>query len=362
MTHQNVTQSQEPNRLFQGGLWSVISRWVVKFLGLISTLFIVRLLFPQDFGIVMKATLVFGPLAVLASVGFGQSLTLIKKPTKYHYDTAFTANIILVTGIAIFLNLISPLAAWVLKEDILKILLPILSIKIFLLGFINPRLQDLLREFQYVKDFQYLVYSKIVHIICVVICCFYFRNYYGLIVGQVFGELGAVVISYCIIRYKPSFSLKYIKDYIDFSVPNMRAGVGDYILMNIDRLLLSRFISNHILGFYNLAYELAEQFTTEVIYPLARAFFPVFADLEHDTEKLKSTYLSGISFLVPLCLGVGIGLSLIANPLILVYAGAKWLLTADLLSILAISAAAQSFCLVNASVLGATGRIKIRAN
>lgn len=361
MTHHDATQSPEPNRLLQGGLWSVMSRWVVKFLGLISTIFIVRLLLPQDFGIVMKAMLVFGPLAVWANIGFVESLIRIKEPTKQHYDTAFTANIILGTFIAIFLNVIAPLASLILNEDILKILLPILSLKIFFSGFINPRLQDLRREFQYAKDFQYLVYSKIFHIFCVVIGCFYFRNYYGLIVGQMIGELGAIFVSYYIIRYKPSLSLKYIKDYIDFSVPNMRAGVGDYILMNMDRLLLSRFINNHILGFYNLAYELAEQFTTEVIYPLARAFFPVFADLEHNAEKLKSTYLSGISFLIPLCLGVGIGLSLIAKPLILVYAGEKWLVTAHLLHILAISAAAQSFCLVNASVLGATGRIKIRA-
>ena len=355
------TNNQTQNRLFKGGIWSVSARWLVKFLGLISTIFIVRLLIPQDFGIVMKAILVFSPLAIFMNIGFSESLIRIKEPTKQHYDTAFTANIILGISVAILLNLITPLAVFIFKEPLLIYLQPILSCKMLILGFVNPRIQDLLREFNYLQDFKYLVYSKIANIICIVLCCFYFKNYYGLIIGQTIGAFGTVAVSYCVIHYKPNFSLKYIKDFIDFSVPNMRAGVGDYVLMNMDRLLLSRFIGNHMLGFYNLAYELAEQFTTEVIYPLARAFFPVFADLEHDTDKLKEAYLGGIAFLIPLCLAVAIGLSAVAHPLIAVYAGKTWEYTANLLNLLAISAAAQAFCLVNASVLGATGRIKIRA-
>lgn len=355
------THISDSKRLFKGGLWSITTKWFVKLLGLISTLFIVRLLMPQDFGVVLKGMLVIGPFATVANIGFSEVLIRIKNPTKHHYDTAFTGNIVLVFILAIILNIISPLMAVVLKEDILNIILPILSLKIIMSGFINPRIQDLLREFQYAKDFKYLVFSKLIHIFCVVWGCFYFRNYYGLIIGQTLGELGLVFCSYYVISYKPAFSLKYIKDFMGFSVPNMRAGMGDYVLMNIDRLLLSRFLNNKILGFYSLAYELAEQFITEIVYPLARAFFPVFANLEHDNQKLVKTYLEGLSFLIPLCLAVGVGLSQIAVPLLIVYGGEKWLYTGHLLELLALSTASQAFCLVNASVLGATGRIKIRA-
>ncbi len=358
MTH---TASSEPNRLFQSGAWSIITRWLVKFLGLISTIFVVRLLIPQDFGIVMKATLVTGPFITCIGIGFSEAIIRIKEPTEKHYDSALTANAIFAGVLALVLCIISPLASWLLKEPLLIFLLPILSVKILIFGLINPRVQDLRSKFKYLDDFKYLVYSKIINVICIFFCCVYYKNYYGLIVGQTIGTFGTLALSYYIIHYRPRFSMQHIKEFIDFSVPNMSAGVGDYILMNMDRLLLSRFISNRILGFYNLAYELAEQFTTEVIYPLARAFFPVFAEQEHHKEKLKSTYLGAISFLIPLCLGIAIGLSLIAKPLILVYAGKKWLFTADLLHFLAIAATAQAFCLVSASVLGATGHIKMRA-
>jgi lipopolysaccharide exporter len=354
-------ESLEPNRLFQSGAWSITTRWFIKFLGLISTIFVVRLLIPQDFGIVMKATIIMGPFITCVGIGFSEAVLRIKAPTQKHYDSAFTANVILASIFALVLNIISPFASWLLKEPLLLFLLPILSIKILIFGLINPRIQDLLREFKYLDDFKYLVYSKIANVICIFFCCLYYKNYYGLIVGQTIGTFGTLILSYCIIHYRPRFSVQHIKEFIDFSVPNMSAGVGDYILMNMDRLLLSRFISNRILGFYNLAYELAEQFTTEVIYPLARAFFPVFAEQEHHKEKLKSTYLGAISFLIPLCLGIAIGLSLIAKPLILVYAGEKWLFTAQLLHFLAIAATSQAFCLVSASVLGATGYIKMRA-
>ena len=359
MTH--TASVAETGRLFKSSLWSVFSRWFVKLIGLVSTIFIIRLLMPEDYGIVMKAILVFGPLAMVSNIGFFESIIRIKNPTKEHYDTIFTANVILSFVLAIILYLTSPIFAYIFKEELLKVLLSILAIKILLTGFINPRIQDFLKDFEYSNDFKFLVYSKIINATVTLICCFYFRNYYGLIMGQTIGIIGTIIVSYCMINYKPAFSLKYIKDCADFSFPNMRAGVGDYVLMNMDRLLLSRFINNNILGFYNIAYELAEQFTTEVIYPLARGFFPIFADLEHDKEKLKATYLEGISFLMPVCLAIGLGLSFVAHPLIVTYAGEKWELSSDILKILAISSASQAFCLVNSSVLGATGKIKLRA-
>jgi|GEM_PF-4304651 len=349
------------SRLLKGGLWAVAGRWSVKFLGLFSTLFVVRLLMPQDFGIIMKLTLVIAPASILVSIGFSETIIVTKNLTKKHYDTAFTLNIIVAACAAFLLNITAPMMALLFNEPLLKTLIPIFSIKILLLGLVNPKRLDFQRNFEYVKDFKFSVYHKLIHILSIVGCCFYFRNYYGLVYGQIGGAFAMVCVSYLMIGYRPSLSLKHSKAFIDFSVPNLSAGVGEYILMNLDRFLLVRFLNNTILGFYNLAYELAEQFTTEIIYPLAKGFFPAFSEIAQDNKQLKNSYLNCISFLIPLCLGVGVGLSMVAEPLIALYAGTKWMPSATLLNLLALSAAAQAFSLVSATILGATGKIKTRA-
>lgn len=357
----DITTNKGNSRLFKGGIWAIAARWSVKFLGMLSTLFIVRLLAPQDFGIIMKVMVISIPIKTFVQIGFSDTLIRIRNPLKAHYDTAFTSNMILSLLVAAIMFVTAPLLAIIFNEDLLTFLLRILSIQIVLIGFINPKIKDFLREFQYTKDFKFLIYCKTINILCTIATCFYYRNYYGMIIGQVGGALGSVVISYFLVAYKPSFSLKYIQDFADFSFPNMRAGFGDNIITTLDRILLARFLENIPLGFYNLACQLAEQFTTEVIHPLARGFFPVFSELEHDKAKLRETYLNGLSFLIPFCLAIGFGLSLISEPLIKVYAGEKWLKSVPMLSFLALSSAAQAFCIVNASVMAATGWIKTRA-
>src|SRR5678816_3414499 len=73
-----------------GSGWMVAMRWVVRGIGLVSTMILARLLAPHDFGLVAKAMLVIGMLEIMAETG--QRLAIIRhsNPTRAHYDTAWT--------------------------------------------------------------------------------------------------------------------------------------------------------------------------------------------------------------------------------------------------------------------------------
>lgn len=349
------------NGLLKGSLWTSGGRWCVKIIGLLSTIIIVRVLVPNDFGLMMKAILVLSPFERVAQTGFCETLLCLKNPQKKHYDTAFTLNLILGIALALLLSVTAGLWAKIFYQEELKILLPLLAFKVFFVALVNPATKDLQRDFHYRKDFLFIIMIKIVNVASILCAILYFRNYMGLAVGQTVGALLALALSYYFVPYRPNFSLEHRTEFINYSVPNMKASLADYGLSNLDRLLLARYIPIHTLGMFNLAAELAEQFTTEIIYPLARSFFPVFVALEGQPEKLRYTYLQGLSFLLPLCFALGAGLSWIAHPLILLYAGEVWKGTDIFLQVLSISAAAQAFCLVNSAVLSATGHIKARA-
>ncbi|MEM6602598.1 MAG: oligosaccharide flippase family protein [Pseudomonadota bacterium] len=355
-------QAKDENKLLKGSLWASGARWCIKIIGLISTLIIVRIIIPEDFGIIMKAILVSGPITIAAQIGFFETLLKIKKPEKYDYDTAFTLNIIFGGTLALLLFVSAPLWAKLLYQPEITYVLQILSIKPLFAGFFSPRYREFQRDFNYSSDFLLQVLSKIISVTAIILATLYYKNYLGPIVGQTLGACCYTFISYIFLPYRPALCLKSKAFFLSFSLPNIRAGLADYVLQNLDRMLLARYISTSILGLYNIAYELAEQFTTEIIYPLARSFFPVFAELENDKEALRKTYLSSMTFLIPLCIAIGFGLSLVAEKFILVYAGENWRESAIFLKLLSLSAAAQAFCLVNGSVLGAIGHMKKRAH
>src|SRR6476620_2988740 len=112
-----AAQPPPPNHygsnLVRGTLWMVASRWAIRMLGLISTLLLVRLLAPEDFGLVAMIMLAYGLLETISYAGVDLALLRETTVTRDHYDTAWTVQILQGCFIAALLVLAAPwLAAY----------------------------------------------------------------------------------------------------------------------------------------------------------------------------------------------------------------------------------------------------------
>ena len=67
--------------------WIVAWRMATRNLGLISTLLLVRLLRPEDFGLVALASSLIATIDMLSSVGAGDALIRATDPDRGMYDT-----------------------------------------------------------------------------------------------------------------------------------------------------------------------------------------------------------------------------------------------------------------------------------
>src|SRR5574340_304819 len=97
--------------VFQGALIVIITRWVDRFIGFVSTLILARLLAPGDFGVVSIAWVFIGLFDVLLDLGI--NITLIQKRSagREEFDSAWTIGIIqgAIGSLTVFLS--APLAA-----------------------------------------------------------------------------------------------------------------------------------------------------------------------------------------------------------------------------------------------------------
>ncbi|MDQ2695408.1 MAG: oligosaccharide flippase family protein, partial [Pseudomonadota bacterium] len=90
-------------RMASGALWMVLLKLAMRGIGLISTIVLARLLVPQDFGLVAMATSLVVMLEMMSEFQFDMALIKDQQAADYHYNTAWTLNIIkgLVTGLLI---------------------------------------------------------------------------------------------------------------------------------------------------------------------------------------------------------------------------------------------------------------------
>src|SRR5688572_5338994 len=82
-------------KMARGALWMVLLKLLERSLGLISTLILVRLLSPSDFGIVAMATSFIFMAEMLVAFGFDVALIQKQDATDEHYHTAWTCNVAL---------------------------------------------------------------------------------------------------------------------------------------------------------------------------------------------------------------------------------------------------------------------------
>ncbi|MCA9474146.1 MAG: oligosaccharide flippase family protein, partial [Nitrospira sp.] len=75
-------------------LWSMLTRWISRLIGLVSTLILVRILSPADFGIVALASVFVGLVEVSLELGVSAALIQNREVTRAHFDTAWTFSLI----------------------------------------------------------------------------------------------------------------------------------------------------------------------------------------------------------------------------------------------------------------------------
>jgi lipopolysaccharide exporter len=132
--------------------------------------------------------------------------------------------------------------------------------------------------------------------------------------------------------------------------------VVNWLLNNLDRVLIGRLLNAHALGLYNVAYNLATMPNNLLLGALQPAFLAAGARLQNELQRLGRAYLQMIATVFVLGLPSFVFLALISNDLVRVMYGPKWSEAGWVLGILFLSIPAYVIWGLSTPVLWNTGR------
>ena len=92
----------------------------------------------------------------------------------------------------------------------------------------------------------------------------------------------------------------------------------------IDQLIIGLAVPKGQLGIYAMADNLAVIPTRETIYPIRYALFPGLATISRDHERLRRSHLRSQSTIAMLIAPLGVGLALVAEPVVALALGSQW--------------------------------------
>lgn len=322
-------------RMAQGSAWSLGWRWVVRGIGLVSTLLLVRLLSPEDFGIVTAAALLNEILQMLVNTGVSLALLRMPTPGRQHYDTVFTISLIRNLLIALLLLATADLQASFMAEPRVAGVVRVMALTALLDGFANVRLIDLQREFRFDVIARFEIGKKVIGFAIALPLAFWLRNYWALVVALPLQRLVFIPIDYWLKPYRPRLSLVAWRELFTFSKWILLGNLFLLIQGQMVTLFLARFTDMQTVGLYSVTRQLCELPVSELAAPVRAATYAGYARIWQDRTVFRRFVLGVTGLKTLIVLPMSAGLALCGLELVPLGLGPRWLEAVPLVPLVA---------------------------
>nr|WP_315244060.1 lipopolysaccharide biosynthesis protein [uncultured Albidiferax sp.] len=324
------------NQIAKGAAWLMLFKMVDKGVGLVSTLILARLLTPADFGLVAMATAVLAFSQLMSAFGFDSALIQRQEATREHYDTAWSFNVVFGVSIASLLVALSVPMAQFYGDPRLVAILIVLGFSALVGGFENVGTVAFRKDLNFRSEFHFLVAKRIATFVVTVGLAITLKTYWALVAGALAGRVMSLWISYRLHPFRPRFSLAARHDLMHFSKWIFLSSLIGFFTGRSTDFVLGRTVGSTGLGIYNVALEIASMPSTELIAPLNRAVYPVYARLASDPEALRARFLEVFGIICLIGFPVSGGLFGAADAAVRVVLGPQWLDSIPLIRIFAV--------------------------
>ena len=321
----------------RGAAWMVLFKMTERSLGLISTLILVRVLSPADFGIVAMAISFIAMAELLSAFGFDIALIQNQHASEQHYHTAWTCNLMLGLLITAVMSATAHgVAAFYGRPEVFWVVVA-LGFGATLTGLENIGVVAFRKELQFRREFMFLLSKKLAAVLITVPLAFWLRSYWALVIGTLSSRLMSTAISYLVHPFRPRLSLVHVRELMTFSRWMLLSNVVIFLKERSTDFIVGSMQGPRALGLYNISNELSQLPMTELAAPINRALIPSFARIQDDRERVNAAFGNSIAWLAVALIPAGAGIFAVAPHLVPVLLGAQWLDAVGLMQVLAIA-------------------------
>lgn len=309
-----------------GVTWLAVSDITGTIFRTAAAIILVRLLSPDDFGLVAIATIFTEAVVLTGDLGFAEAIIQRKEVTASHLSATFWAGLALGVASWAVVAAISPLAASFFKNGLVA---PVLAVSalVFVIAPLRIVHGTLLRkQLEFFKLSMSEMGQGISYLVVSLLMAFTGHGVWSLVIGNLASHITLVILRWVFCRWRPSFtfSIHSLKDLWGFGINITGTRFVQFTGQKLDYLITGRFLSVTAVGFYNLGYKVLNPITTGAWNIVGRVTFPTFSVIQDDEERLRRGFLKGLSYLSLIVLPLFTGISLATPELIIVVFGSKW--------------------------------------
>ncbi|HPT49237.1 MAG TPA: lipopolysaccharide biosynthesis protein [Accumulibacter sp.] len=307
--------------------WTLIGRFSTQFISWAITIVVMRLLVPEDYGLIAMATIFSGLFALVAEIGLGSSLVQAQEVSEVHLRQVFA--IVLLSNFAVFLILaliVAPLAALFFAEPRLQSLIQVVALQFIPAAFCVLPSAILDREMQYrersILDFT----ANLVGGLSTLAMAYGGYGPWSLAWGTVIaGALRAAGL--CWLKpYKalPLFRFAGSGQMMRFGRDVAASQIVYYLYSQVDSLIVGKLLGRHDLGLYSVAINLASMPASRMASILNQVAFPAMSKAKRDGENVSFYILKSMRGISLVAFPVMWGMSSVTPEIVAGLLGDNW--------------------------------------
>lgn len=359
MTHRSDTIAPETfgDKVRRAVIWRSGTQILAQVLSWGSTLIVVRLLDPSDYGFFAMTQVVMVFFGFLAGYGFASALIQSDEVNPHAVRQAFTLLLGINAVLAILQVAVAPLAADYYNQPVVADMLRWQALIYLATPFAVVPEVLMSRELEFKRPAITNLAASATGAAVALAMAFSGWGVWTLVAAPIalFWVRGIMLTAFTGF-IKPTLDFTGAGAIVGFGAAVFAGHFGFIFQSQSDIFIAGRILEPHLLGVYAEALFLTQLFAAKFVPPLNEVAFPAYAKLQHDRKALGEAFLKAARLILIVAMPVYAGLLATADAAVMTLFGPKWTEMVPLVQIIAIAMPVMTLQILFTPALNAVGK------
>lgn len=311
-----------------GGVsWSFAEKIASILLQLSVNLIVIRLLVPNDYGIIAVLAIFSALSLIVVDSGFTQMLIRNTDPTQEEFRSVFAFNITVSILLYIALVLLAPVMAQYYDMPIIAKVAPIFFLQLPINALCSIQGVALVRQFKFKQLSTITFVSSIVSGGVTISMASLGFGVWSLVFQRVSMMLTKAILLWGVGEWRGAikFNGGVLKRMAPYSMRLMATDMITVLYNKIPQLFFAKVYSGAVLGYYDQAQKLKDMPVTSATLSVQSVIFPALSKIGDDDNKFADSYKSIISVMAYIMFPMMVGAIAVSEDLFALLLGAEWM-------------------------------------
>lgn len=346
--------------VFTGAMWASVQRFGTMIISFVANMILARLLTPEDFGTVGMLLFFLAISSTFIDSGFGSALIQKANLTEKDNSTVFYINIVMSGFLYIILYILAPFIAEFYSISELTILLRIEGLVLFFNAFGLVQTTLLRKQLNFKQLSNCNLLGNSIGAVIGIFCAYIGLGVWSLVARLLVSSLMITVLLWIKSNWYPKerFCYNSFRELFSFGGFMLLSSLTLTITNNLQTIIIGKTFNANALGNYTQANTLRSYMSDSFSSVVGQVIYPDFANHQNEDLFIRERLLLGVDVLSYITGAIMACCVLVAEPLITILYGTKWIFAIPYFKILCVGGIALSVQDINYHLIAAKGKSK----